>query len=64
MIGSEAPVLIAKACEIFIRELTLLACMHTEDNKRRTLQVEFHCLVDGRKMILLLRLEATRCTIS
>ena len=38
MIGSEAPVLIAKACEIFIRELTLLAWMHTEDNKRRTLQ--------------------------
>lgn len=39
MIGSEAPVVIAKACELFIRELTLQAWMHTEDNKRRTLQV-------------------------
>ena len=41
MIGSEAPVVIAKACELFIRELTLQAWMHTEENKRRTLQVRF-----------------------
>ena len=39
MIGSEAPVVIAKACELFIRELTLQAWINTEENKRRTLQV-------------------------
>ncbi|XP_065346723.1 nuclear transcription factor Y subunit gamma-like isoform X2 [Cloeon dipterum] len=38
MISSEAPVLFAKAAEIFILELTLRAWVHTEDNKRRTLQ--------------------------
>lgn len=39
MISSEAPLLFSKACEIFIRELTLRAWIHTEDNKRRTQQV-------------------------
>ena len=39
MISAEAPVLFAKACEIFINELTLRAWTHTEENKRRTLQV-------------------------
>lgn len=39
MISAEAPVLFAKAAEIFIHELTLRAWIHTEDNKRRTLQV-------------------------
>lgn len=39
MISAEAPVLFAKAAEIFIHELTLRAWSHTEDNKRRTLQV-------------------------
>lgn len=39
MISAEAPVLFAKACEIFILELTLRAWIHTEENKRRTLQV-------------------------
>ncbi|XP_076267414.1 nuclear transcription factor Y subunit gamma-like [Rhynchophorus ferrugineus] len=38
MISAEAPLLFAKASEIFIRELTLRAWIHTEDNKRRTLQ--------------------------
>ncbi|CAL8097423.1 unnamed protein product [Orchesella dallaii] len=38
MISAEAPVLFAKAAEIFIHELTLRAWIHTEDNKRRTLQ--------------------------
>ncbi|BFY99673.1 hypothetical protein BsWGS_02713 [Bradybaena similaris] len=38
MISAEAPVLFAKAAEIFIRELSLRAWIHTEDNKRRTLQ--------------------------
>ncbi|KAB0803812.1 hypothetical protein PPYR_00782 [Photinus pyralis] len=38
MISAEAPLLFAKAAEIFIHELTLRAWVHTEDNKRRTLQ--------------------------
>lgn len=38
MISAEAPVLFAKAAEIFITELSLRAWIHTEDNKRRTLQ--------------------------
>ncbi|ETN64156.1 hypothetical protein AND_004110 [Anopheles darlingi] len=38
MISSDAPLLFAKAIEIFIHELTLRAWLHTEQNKRRTLQ--------------------------
>eukprot|EP00898_Chlorokybus_atmophyticus_P008009 jgi/Chlat1/8209/Chrsp76S09206 len=38
MISAEAPALFAKACELFILELTLQSWIHTEDNKRRTLQ--------------------------
>eukprot|EP01135_Chromosphaera_perkinsii_P010421 Nk52_evm1s2119 gene=Nk52_evmTU1s2119 len=38
MISAEAPVLFAKACELFILEITMKAWYHTEDNKRRTLQ--------------------------
>jgi len=38
MISAEAPVVFAKACEIFILELTVRSWMHTEENKRRTLQ--------------------------
>lgn len=38
MISAEAPVLFAKAAEIFINELTLRAWVHAEENKRRTLQ--------------------------
>ncbi|XP_058826470.1 nuclear transcription factor Y subunit gamma-like [Topomyia yanbarensis] len=38
MISAEAPLLFAKAAEIFIQELTLRAWLHTEENKRRTLQ--------------------------
>lgn len=38
MIAAEAPLLFAKACEYFIQELTLRAWVHTEENKRRTLQ--------------------------
>merc|ERR1712059_128034 len=37
-ISAEAPVLFAKAAEMFIHELTMRAWIHTEDNKRRTLQ--------------------------
>ena len=38
MISAEAPVMFAKACEIFVLELTLLAWNYTEESKRRTLQ--------------------------
>ncbi|KZV16222.1 nuclear transcription factor Y subunit C-3-like [Dorcoceras hygrometricum] len=38
MISAEAPVVFARACELFILELTLRAWNHTEENKRRTLQ--------------------------
>jgi len=38
MISAEAPVLFAKACELFILELTLRSWAYSEGNKRRTLQ--------------------------
>jgi len=38
MISADAPIVFAKACEIFVHELTLRAWIHTEENKRRTLQ--------------------------
>ncbi|XP_047336706.1 nuclear transcription factor Y subunit C-2-like [Impatiens glandulifera] len=38
MISAEAPVIFAKACEMFIQELTLQSWQQTEENKRRTLQ--------------------------
>lgn len=37
-IAGEAPLLFTKACEMFIQELTLRAWLHTEEDKRRTLQ--------------------------
>jgi len=37
MISAEAPVVFAKACELFIVELTHRAWLHTEEGKRRTL---------------------------
>ncbi len=40
MISAEAPVLFAKACELFILELTLRSWCYSEKNKRRTLQRE------------------------
>ena len=38
MIAGEVPVLFAKACEMFILELTLRSWLHAEGAKRRTLQ--------------------------
>ncbi|GKV19541.1 hypothetical protein SLEP1_g29785 [Rubroshorea leprosula] len=38
MISAEAPIVFARACEMFILELTLRSWSHTEENKRRTLQ--------------------------
>uniref|UniRef100_A0ACD5XV65 Uncharacterized protein n=1 Tax=Avena sativa TaxID=4498 RepID=A0ACD5XV65_AVESA len=38
MIAAEAPVVFARACEMFILELTHRGWAHAEENKRRTLQ--------------------------
>lgn len=38
MISADTPVLFVKACEIFVMELTLRAWMHTQQNKRKTVQ--------------------------
>ena len=38
MISAEAPVLFAKACEMFIIELTHRSYWFTQQNKRKTLQ--------------------------
>merc|ERR1712087_1047037 len=40
MISAETPVLFAKACEMFILELTLRSWSYSESNKRKTLQKE------------------------
>jgi len=40
MISAEAPVLFAKACELFILELTLRSWIFSEQSKRKTLQKE------------------------
>jgi len=38
MISAEAPALFAKACELFVIEITHRAWVYTEENRRRTLQ--------------------------
>lgn len=38
MISAESPILFAKACEMFIVDLTMRSWQHAEENKRRTLQ--------------------------
>lgn len=38
MIATETPVVFAKACELFILELSSRSWIHTEENRRRTLQ--------------------------
>ncbi|XP_068336657.1 nuclear transcription factor Y subunit C-2-like [Pyrus communis] len=38
LVSSETPIVFSKACESFIRELTLRSWLHTEGNKRRTLK--------------------------
>lgn len=52
MISAEAPLLFAKAAEIFIHELTLRAWIHTEDNKRRTLQVSEYFHIHNTEKII------------
>ncbi len=39
MISAEVPIMFSKAIEIFISELTLRGWLHTEEAKRRTVQV-------------------------
>ena len=48
MVSSEAPVLFAKACEIFVLELTERAWTVTQENKRRTLQRSDVCAAVAR----------------
>eukprot|EP00635_Sarcinochrysidales_sp_CCMP3193_P005662 CAMPEP_0118919784 /NCGR_PEP_ID=MMETSP1166-20130328/18740_1 /TAXON_ID=1104430 /ORGANISM="Chrysoreinhardia sp, Strain CCMP3193" /LENGTH=244 /DNA_ID=CAMNT_0006860319 /DNA_START=36 /DNA_END=770 /DNA_ORIENTATION=+ len=48
MVSSEAPVLFAKACEIFVLELTERAWSVTQENKRRTLQRSDVCAAVAR----------------
>ncbi|XXG65605.1 hypothetical protein AAC387_Pa05g3264 [Persea americana] len=38
MVSADAPVLLAKACELFIMELTLISWLHAEEEKRRTVR--------------------------
>eukprot|EP00529_Nitzschia_sp_RCC80_P022626 CAMPEP_0113483960 /NCGR_PEP_ID=MMETSP0014_2-20120614/23707_1 /TAXON_ID=2857 /ORGANISM="Nitzschia sp." /LENGTH=478 /DNA_ID=CAMNT_0000377531 /DNA_START=532 /DNA_END=1968 /DNA_ORIENTATION=+ /assembly_acc=CAM_ASM_000159 len=38
MISAEAPILMSKACELLVKELTFRSWRHTERNRRRTLQ--------------------------
>lgn len=38
MIASEAPILLGKACELLVKEITMRSWRHTERNRRRTLQ--------------------------
>ncbi|KAJ4971954.1 hypothetical protein NE237_005053 [Protea cynaroides] len=38
MISAEAPIIFAKACELFSLELTIRSWLHTEEIKHRTLQ--------------------------
>jgi len=38
MIAGEAPILLGKACEMLVKEVTVRAWKHTERNRRRTLQ--------------------------
>jgi len=38
MIASEAPILLGKACQMLVKELTIRSWRHTERNRRRTLQ--------------------------
>ena len=39
MISTEVPVMFSKILEIFITELTMRSWLHTEESKRRTVQV-------------------------
>lgn len=55
MISSETPVLFAKACEVFIVELTYRAWAFTLESKRRTLQVFRILFIEKRRVRLYLQ---------
>ncbi|XP_057489468.1 nuclear transcription factor Y subunit C-4-like [Actinidia eriantha] len=38
MISADTPILFSKACEFFVLELAVRAWLHTQENRRRTLQ--------------------------
>ncbi|XP_027771217.1 nuclear transcription factor Y subunit C-1-like [Solanum pennellii] len=38
MVAGESPVLLAKACELFIQDLTLRSSLHAQENHRRILK--------------------------
>lgn len=40
MISAEVPIMFSKAVEMFITELSLRAWLHTDEAKKRTLQVK------------------------
>lgn len=51
MIAGETPILMEKACEFMVKELTLRAWHHTEQNKRRTVQKhDVHAAVGENEM--------------
>ena len=51
MIAGEAPVVVEKACELMVKELTIRAWRHTERNRRRTLQrQDVHAAVGESEM--------------
>ena len=44
MISTEVPIMFSKILEIFITELTMRSWLHTEESKRRTVQVIAICV--------------------
>jgi len=51
MIAGEAPIVMEKACEIMVKEMTLRAWRHTERSRRRTLQrTDVHAAVGESEM--------------
>lgn len=52
MISSDAPVLLGKACEFFIMELTFRSWLHTEEDRRRTMQIGdvSHAISDAKTL--------------
>ena len=38
MVSADAPILLSKACELFIMELTQRSWLHTEEKKRQTVR--------------------------
>lgn len=66
MIGAEAPMLLSTAAEYLIEEMTLRAWIHTEQNRRKTIQKsDVAAAVSGNELFdflidIIPREEATR----